>query len=87
MSTRTTGTLLICPRCGACVELLRERLSVDYVAIHQDAYVCDDCCAPLQLADDEFAAPAAHASVPDAAQPAQRARGLAGGTRARSARQ
>jgi hypothetical protein len=46
------GTLLICDRCGDCVEQLGDAPSRDYIESHRDSYGCD-CGGRLELAPPE----------------------------------
>lgn len=46
------GTLLICGRCGHCLEILNERLTAEWIDSHRDDYRCDGCDAVLELALD-----------------------------------
>lgn len=50
-----TGTLLVCCRCGACVDILRERLTAEWIDSHREDFLCD-CGAALELAEIEEAA-------------------------------
>jgi hypothetical protein len=47
------GTLLVCGRCGGCLEILNERLSAEWLDSHRDEFRCDDCGTPLELAIED----------------------------------
>jgi hypothetical protein len=46
------GTLLICGRCGGCLEILNERLTAEWIDSHPEDYGCDACGGVLALAID-----------------------------------